>query len=281
MEPWVFYTYEAYLHWLRYLLERLGRETTLRLWRNAFKRSDGTEQLQILNGDWVTDEESGAQSEESKLQELVARYFPEPVEGLAPREAAQLIEQTPPMPVLRNRLSVLSVKRQATAYEALLLFFEGFALLAESIISELGKKGEFLIYSIRLSEPNMCRQQHLTVEEYMKRRVSEFRTDRPTPNVLSAGLDILQISSSDREVVQHVTQCEWARYYRFRHPTVGYLLCCSTDSAAYRRANDSIRLQRTSTLMEGGKLCDFRIYAVEEPESEPVGVSDSAADSEA
>ena len=32
--------------------------------------------------------------------------------------------------------------------------------------------------------------------------------------------------------------------------------------AALRASNDSMRMQRTSTIMEGGKLCDFRIYVV-------------------
>ncbi len=61
-----------------------------------------------------------------------------------------------------------------------------------------------------------------------------------------------------------VTQCEWARYFRERHPLVGYLMACSTDEAAYRAFNPALRLQRTSTLMEGGQVCDFRIYAASE-----------------
>lgn len=40
-------------------------------------------------------------------------------------------------------------------------------------------------------------------------------------------------------------------------------MACSTDEAAYRAFNDSLRLQRTSTLMEGGQVCDFRVRAVD------------------
>ena len=47
-----------------------------------------------------------------------------------------------------------------------------------------------------------------------------------------------------------------------RHPRVGYMLACALDNAAYRSFNDQIRLQRTSTLMEGGSECDFRVYAL-------------------
>jgi len=39
-------------------------------------------------------------------------------------------------------------------------------------------------------------------------------------------------------------------------------MACSTDEAAYKAYNPSLRLQRTGTLMEGYDQCDFRIYAV-------------------
>jgi len=41
---------------------------------------------------------------------------------------------------------------------------------------------------------------------------------------------------------------------------VGYLVACSTDDAELRAVTDGLWMQRTSTIMEGGKLCDFRIY---------------------
>ena len=51
--------------------------------------------------------------------------------------------------------------------------------------------------------------------------------------------------------------------FRERHPGVGYLVACSTDEVDYRAFNEKLRMQRTSTLMEGGEVCDFRIYAVD------------------
>jgi len=36
------------------------------------------------------------------------------------------------------------------------------------------------------------------------------------------------------------------------------------DDPVYRSLNERIRLQRTSTLMEGGAACDFRVYAIDE-----------------
>ena len=80
----------------------------------------------------------------------------------------------------------------------------------------------------------------------------------------SAGLEVELIRGSDKEVVTRVTECEWAPYYLERHPRVGYLLACSHDNAAYSSISDRVRLQRTSTLMEGGQECDFRVYALEE-----------------
>ena len=80
--------------------------------------------------------------------------------------------------------------------------------------------------------------------------------------LFTAGLEMDILSASERELVLHVKGCEWARYFRERHPRVGYLLACSTDEVAYRAFNESLRLQRTSTLMEGGEVCDFRVYAL-------------------
>jgi hypothetical protein len=41
-------------------------------------------------------------------------------------------------------------------------------------------------------------------------------------------------------------------------------MACSTDETAYRAFNENLRMQRTSTLMEGGEVCDFRIFAVDD-----------------
>jgi predicted ArsR family transcriptional regulator len=45
-------------------------------------------------------------------------------------------------------------------------------------------------------------------------------------------------------------------------------MACSTDEAAYKAFNPSLRLQRTETIMEGSDKCDFRIFAVEEEPKE-------------
>ncbi|HOC42669.1 MAG TPA: L-2-amino-thiazoline-4-carboxylic acid hydrolase [Thermoanaerobaculales bacterium] len=70
------------------------------------------------------------------------------------------------------------------------------------------------------------------------------------------------VRASDSEVVLHIRACEWARYFRERHFSVGYLVACSTDDAELRAVTDNLRMQRTSTIMEGGTVCDFRVYKV-------------------
>jgi predicted hydrocarbon binding protein len=94
--------------------------------------------------------------------------------------------------------------------------------------------------------------------------ISDFTSEPEEANLFTAGLDVERVGTSEREVVLKVTECAWARYFRERHPQVGYLMACSTDEVAYRAFNKRLRMQRTSTLMEGGKVCDFRIYAVGE-----------------
>ena len=42
------------------------------------------------------------------------------------------------------------------------------------------------------------------------------------------------------------------------------MLACSLDNAAYKSFDPRIRLQRTCTIMEGGEICDFRVYALDE-----------------
>lgn len=111
----------------------------------------------------------------------------------------------------------------------------------------------------------MLREDRLRAEGGRTGTVAEFMADltaRPQqPDIFTAGLDQEIVRASEREVVLHIKACEWARYYRERHREVGYLMACSTDEIAYRAFNSALRTQRTSTLMEGGSLCDFRIYS--------------------
>ncbi|MGD9030375.1 MAG: L-2-amino-thiazoline-4-carboxylic acid hydrolase, partial [Anaerolineae bacterium] len=137
-------------------------------------------------------------------------------------------------------------------------------LVAEALLDEYGKQGEFIAYDI--VKERRCAAVPaggVTISEFMGG--NEYSPG--TRNMFTAGLEVETISTSLTEDVFRVHHCEWARYFREKHPRVGYLMACSTDEAFARASNPALRLQRTSTLMEGGDFCDFRYYAVEEDPS--------------
>ena len=94
--------------------------------------------------------------------------------------------------------------------------------------------------------------------------IEDFTAEEETPSLFTAGLQYEVISKTKREAVLYVRECEWARYFQERHPNVGYLMACSTDEVSYKAFNSSLRMQRTSTLMEGSEMCDFKIFAIDD-----------------
>jgi len=261
LQFWFLQMYGEYLHWYRHLIERLGRDAADTVWKAAFSVYPENLVSQLLSSGWEPDPDAG-EGAETKAAEHLRRFFPDSVEGVLVQEARDLVESTPPISQLRKRLLSLAMVRMSTTYEALLLLKEGFALLAESLLDRYGKSGELMVYDILIEEIHQAGFKPIAVEEFISQRRERFTR---TPDILdmhSAGLEVELISSSDTEIVTHVRECEWARFYRERHPRVGYLLSCSRDDAAYRAMNPQLRLQRTTTLMEGGDRCDFRIYAV-------------------
>jgi hypothetical protein len=167
------------------------------------------------------------------------------------------------------------MRRKSTTYEALHLGRDGLALLGETLIDRYGKQGEFLFYDALLEELALGRRRAVPVQEFMSTRRARFSSEPERADMFSTGLEVELIRASDTEVVTRVTECEWARYYQERHPRVGYLLACCMDNAVYRSLNPRLRLQRTSTLMEGGPACDFRVYALEKHE-EAAGMESDA-----
>lgn len=71
-----------------------------------------------------------------------------------------------------------------------------------------------------------------------------------------------KIEQPKARITGKITEPTGDKIQRENHPDVGYLMACSTDEAAYKTANKSIRMQRTGTIMEGNEICDFRVYAV-------------------
>ena len=247
-----------YLVWLKTLLQRLGREPALTLWEKTFRHYDETLLVQILSLGWQANEKEA--DLEQSLDEAMDELFREPVEGVTSDAAQRLLEDTPPFRQIRAHFPNPSVERQITAYEGLHLCCDALACLAEALLDRYGKQGELIAYDALLELWPRRSESRGSAAEYLARRAARFRTPPQEAGIFSAGLQVELVRASETEVVTRVVECEWARYYRERHPRVGYLLACAVDNASYRSFNDRLRLQRTSTLMEGGKDCDFRVY---------------------
>lgn len=259
LASWLPTCYTIYLIWLRHLLERLGQDRTLSIWRDVRQDYDDGFLLQILGTGWNIDMQAKGGEAEQKIAALFSGYFPDPIQGVSKISARQLVEEMPPVKQIKQTFQSLSVWKSMTAYEALHLKFDARALLAESLIRLHGKQGELIAYDVLREERRITGGGRTgSVAEF----ISDFISEPETPNLFTAGLRVEWVQVSELEVVLNVKECEWARYFQERHPQVGYLLACSTDEVAYRAFNKDIRMQRTATLMEGGEVCDFRIYTV-------------------
>jgi hypothetical protein len=214
----------------------------------------------ILSSGWhkVAPNESNLKD---NADELIKEFFSTNNLELSNAEVKGVIENTPPIAQIRQLFSSDTVENEITAFEALHLRFDGLAYLAESLIKEYGKQGEFVVYDMMVEGRLVSGHGETgSVEEF----IEGFTAEEDAPSLFTAGLQHELISKAKREAVVHVRECEWARYFQERHPNVGYLMACSTDEVSYKAFNASLRMQRTSTLMEGGEMCDFRIYAIDD-----------------
>jgi hypothetical protein len=252
--------YASYLRWLSHLVDRLGADRVLALWQEVHEGYDDELLSSILATGWCVDEQADIAAAEEHIAALLAQFFPTARKDIDQAQARLLAEQTPPIRQIRRAFPSLTVRRETTAYEALHLACDGLALLVEALIRSYGKQGELIAYDVlraeRIAASGGCTG---SVAEF----VADFTAQPHEANLFTAGLITEVMRVSERGVELHVKECEWARYYRERHPQVGYLMACSTDEAAYRAFNPTLRLQRTTTLMEGGQVCDFRIYALD------------------
>lgn len=250
--------YKPYLRWLRHLSERLGLQNTLSLWQGTFVDYDAALLMQIFSSGW-SDAVPGADQPADDPQTWAAEFFPVDPLDLSVVEARKIVEHTPPVSQILRLFPRQAVEKDLSAYHALHLRFDGLACLSEAILEKYGKQGELIVYDLMVEgRLALGKGETGSVEEF----IQDFTAQEDTPNLFTAGLETELLSKTKREAVLSVRECEWARYFRERHPTVGYLMACSTDEAAYRAFNPSLRLERTRTLMEGGADCDFRVFAV-------------------
>jgi predicted hydrocarbon binding protein len=253
--------YAPYLRWLRHLVGRLGLQDTLSIWKQTFATYDDQLLINILSSGWSDVETNGSNQLDVKAEEIIDEFFPKVGSALTGAEINKIINNTPPIAHIKQLFTNHTVEKETTSYNALHIRFDGFACLAESLIEKYGKQGELIVYDL-VTEGRLASIQGETcsVEEF----IEDFTSESDTPSLFTAGLEIEVISKSEREAIIDIKECEWARYFQERHPRVGYLMACSTDEAAYKAFNPSLRLQRTETIMEGSDKCDFRVYAVVE-----------------
>ncbi len=247
------------IQWFTHLSQRVGLENTLLMWKKAFVDYDDTLLMKILSSGWqrVGQPDHEPADEEMNLLWLKIRNLTNQVFSTTVIKSA--IENTPPIFHINNLFSQDTIAKEISAYDVLHIKFDSLAYLAETLIEQFGKEGELIVYDLMLESRLASSQDNKgSVEEF----IEDFTAIPDTPDMFSAGLDFEVISKSPKEAILHVKQCEWARYFREHHPNVGYLLACSTDEAGFRAFNQDLRLQRTKTIMEGGELCDFRVFTI-------------------
>ena len=249
----------SYASWMRYLVERLGAAAVRQLWSEAFSRYDRELLDGILASGWSQEDASGSEDDAAEAPAVLGEFLGDGDRGMSRSEAESLIRGTPPLQQFHERYPELNVQRESTAFEALHVYAHGIALLAEALVARYGKQGELIAYDI-LSAGRTAMGQRIGGPAAKFFDMIDEESDEP--DIYSAGLEAETVTVSATEHVSRVTECEWARYFREKHPTVGYLVACSTDEAFARGFSESLRFQRTSTLMEGGSECDFRYYSV-------------------
>jgi len=252
------------MFWLKHLLERLGREPTLEIWRVAFNDYDDNLLQEILSGNWEEVNDQEPLDIQAEIDDLISEIFPTAVESVSANKAKKIIDSTPPYYQINSQFPRLDIMRQISTFEALHLLFDGLALLTETLIDLHGKQGELIAYDAMMAQWTERQPNTIDAAEFMKLRAARFSTKSKEFDMFSAGLDVDLIRATETEVVTQVKECEWARYYQEHHPRVGYILACSLDNAAYKSFNRHIRLNRSCTIMEGGEFCDFRVYALDE-----------------
>jgi hypothetical protein len=258
LRPFWMSSYETRLYWLKSMLERFGKDLTLAMWSDAFRTPDGGLLESILAEGWehYSEEEPG-----QTVNELLEAHFAAPVEGVSKVESRRLVELEPAITVPKKRFPTLMVRKEIDTYSSLHMRLDGMARLVGTMMRRLGKQGELVAYDItRAWRTEQAAKRPQEVADVFKEWAGSVTSkDR---NAYTAGLEVVLVKESDSEVVMHVRACEWARYFTERHPSVAYLVSCSTDDAGLRATNDKLRMQRKSTIMEGGDICDFRVYSI-------------------
>jgi hypothetical protein len=256
--------YRISMRWLAHFLDRMGKDITLALWADAFPHSLQDPLLEeVLAKDW-SPVEPGAQIDIAAVTDTILRdIFPEPIQGVDAVQARQLINKMLPFSLMLERDIDWNVMREATSYEAFHMHYHGLALLTETLIDRFGRRGELIAYDANILSCVLDQHKRQPTDEYLLGKYERFKRGYDEPDINTAALDRHLVRGTDKELVWEVRQCEWARYFHQHHPRVGVLLACSKDHAEYGSFNENIRLQLTSTIMEGDAACNFRLYTAD------------------
>jgi len=252
------------LHWLKILLRRIGKECTLKVWENAYKNFDDAFLQKILGIGWSEVPTKDAVDVEQQFSRYISRKFPAPVEDFSADDVRLLLEKTPPIFQIKQLFPNMNMRRDISTYDALHLLNHGLALLVESLMDLHGKEGELLAYDIMLARVPEMVTKKVSSYEFLSNFLAGYQYVPTELDIYSAGLETKIIKGTKSEVIINVVECEFSRYYREHHPRVGFMMACSLDHANYSAANENIWVQRTSTIMEGGDICNIRVQAVRE-----------------
>ena len=257
--------YRVCLRWLEHFLTRMGEDITLALWADAFPQSL---QDTLLENILAQDRQPVTTAEWVDIAAVtdaaLADVFPQTVEGVDAAQARELVNKMLPFSLMLQRDIDWNVVRESTSFEAFHLHYHGLALLTETLIDRFGRRGELIAYDANILSSVMDQHKRQPTDEYLLGKYERFKRGYDEPDINTAALDRHLIRGTDKELVWEVRHCEWARYFHQHHPRVGVLLACSKDHAEYGSFNKNIRLQLTSTIMEGDRACNFRLYSVDD-----------------
>jgi len=252
-----------HLHWLKYLIERLGAQLAVELWQQALREEEDELLTKILSDGWTEAQKENRIDVAERVNALASEIFSAPIEGVSASEAQRIISASPPFSQIVRHFLDLNVEKNISTYDALHLFYHSIARLAETLIEQHGKRGELIAYDAMLYANVVNQTERLPAADYLTGKRARFEKGYEQPDIFTAGLERNIIRGTEKELTWQVLECEWARYFREHHPRVGTIVACSTDHAEYGSYNEKIRLQLTSTIMEGDPLCSFRLYAID------------------
>jgi hypothetical protein len=73
-------------------------------------------------------------------------------------------------------------------------------------------------------------------------------------------LELTFLEETDQRLGFDVTRCRYAELYdRLKIKEFGYCLSCNRDAPLIKSFNPRMKLLRTQTIMQGARICDFRI----------------------